>query len=232
MPTKTKSYKKFKNSYPRAHKFIKHAGNAITLASKAYSVAKTVAALVNAELKTYQVAPTGLTPSTTPIIYNICTPSKGTGVADRIGNSIMMKSALIKYEILWNVLGVNDQAIRVTLIVDRNSNTTADWSTPNDLFQSSGSMISLRAINNRKRFKVLSDTVHYRDTSVNRIEAKNIYTKGLLRKDKRGAPLLHHISFMDANQYGQNSLYLIIQSNVATNVPTMGITWEARFYDN
>lgn len=232
MPQKSKGYSKFKKTYKRAGKFMKYAGNAIQVASKAYSIAKTVASLVNAELKTYQVVPTTATITSTPVIYNLCTPTRGTGSSERVGDSIMLKSCLVKTDLLWNTSGIGDQTLRMILLCDMNTNTTGDWNTPQDLLQSAGNPISLRNANNRKRFKVLSDTVVYRDSSVNRIENRNFYTKGLYKRDKRGAPILHHITYQGALSYGKNHLYLMVFSNVATNAPTLGITWECRFYDN
>lgn len=232
MPKKEKGYKSFKKRYPTAAKVIKYGGTALNVATKAYGIAKTIAALVNAEIKTYQVVPTTLTVTTTAQILNMVTPVRGTGVSERVGDSIAMKSLLFKSEILWNSAGVADQGMRIAIVVDKNTNASADWNTVSDLFQSAGTLTCLRSINNRKRFKVLSDTVYYRDTSVNRIECKNVYTRGIVKKTAKGQIYPHHISFQGANSYGGNNIYLVIYSNVAANAPQLGVTWEGRFIDN
>lgn len=231
MPQKSKGYKKFKANYPRIAKGIKYAGGAIDIASKAYSIAKTVATLVNSEIKTYQVVPTSVTLTSTPVIVNMVTPTRGTGVADRVGDSIALKSLLFKASIAWNSSGVATQAVRMIILVDKNTNL-ADWNTPADLLQSAGNEISLRNVNNRKRFKILSDTVYYRDTGVGVVECKNVYTKGLVIRGKNGQLTPHHMDFQGASAWGRNSIYVLMHSNVATNAPTVNTTWEGRFLDN
>lgn len=232
MPVKSKNYKSFKKSYPKAGKFLKYTGKAIDVAQKAYGIAKMVATLVNSEVKTYQVTPTNLTVTTTPQILNLVTPSRGTGVSDRIGDSIAVKSVLFKAAITWNTAGATNQLMRVIILVDKNTNASADWNTPSDLLQSAGNEISLRNINNRKRFKILSDTVYYRDTGVPVIECKNVYTKGIVRHGKNGQLMQHHMSYQGSNSYGGNHMYVLVHSNIAANAPTFSTTWEARFLDN
>ena len=222
----------FKKKYPRTHKAMKYVGGAVDIATKAYGIAKTVAALVNSEAKCYYIAPTSSTISTTPTIYSLVTPSQGTGVTEREGNSIALKAICLKDTITWNTAGVSSQSIRRMVILDRNQGSGA-WSTPSDVL-ASVSMIGLRNQLFKKRFKILRDDVYHYDNSVARYTPPTLYLKKQFYfKSKNGkAPQRLHLEFSGASAYGKNMIYVMYFSTVAANMPTVEVTWQATYYDN
>lgn len=209
---------------------MKHAGTAIQVASKAYSIAKTVAALVNSERMIYQVVPTGLNMTTTPQIFNLTPMVQGDGIGNRHGNVVAIDSILIHYRINWYTPLTNNQIVRVMIVIDRNEET-AEWSTPNTLLQSVN-VIGLKNTNTRAQFKVLYDKVFHYDGTTPAFN-KTVYLKNPnSHRGKDGQMLRHHIVYNGNNSYGKGCMYIMFFSTLASNNPTGEITWETKYYDN
>lgn len=222
---------KFKRTYPKTYRAIKGTGKALQIASKAYGIAKTVAALVNSETKVYQNAPTSFSCTTTPTIINMITPIQGDGASDRQGNSIALKSILLKDTIVWNSAGTPFQSVRRIIVLDRNT-TTAAWNNINELL-ASVNVIGLKVVANRRRFKVLKDDVFHYNTEVDKIMPAPLYLSKQFRwKGKNGQLNRLHMEFDGSNNYGKNMVYAIYFSNYATNAPTIEVTWEGHYLDN
>lgn len=222
--------RRFKKTYPKTAKFIKGAGKAIQVASKAYSIAKTVAALVNSEKMIYQVVPTTFNISTTPQIFNLTPMVQGDGVGNRHGNVIALESMQIHYRINWYTPLTLNQIVRCMIVIDRNEET-AEWSTPNTLLQSVN-VIGLKNTATRAQFKVLYDkTFHYDGTAP--AFNKKIYLKNPnSHRGKDGQMLRHHIVYNGNNTYGKGCMYIMFFSTLAANYPTGEVTWETKYFDN
>lgn len=222
--------KKFKKNYPKTAKAIKYGGKALQVASKAYSIAKTVAALVNSEKMIYQVVPTTFNISTTPQIFNLTPMVQGDGVGNRQGNVVAIESLLLRFRINWYTPLTNNQIVRTMIVIDRNEET-AEWNTPNTLLQSVN-VIGLKSTSTRSQFKVLYDkTWHYDGTAP--AFNKTVYMKNPnSHQGKDGQMLRHHVVYNGNNTYGKGCMYIMFFSTLAANVPTGEITWETKYFDN
>lgn len=222
--------KRFKKNYPKTARFIKHAGSAIQVASKAYTLAKTVAALVNSERMIYQIVPTGFTVSTTPTIFNLTPMVQGDGVGNRHGNVVAIESINFKDQIFWNTAGSPTQQIRRMIIIDRNEEL-AEWNTPNELL-SAISMVGQKSITTRARFKVLSDKIMTYDTSKDAMVRKMYLKNPGGYRGKQGQILRHHVVYNGNNTFGRGCIYVMYFSTVAANLPTVSMQYETKYYDN
>lgn len=225
-------YKKFKRRYPKMAKAIKYGGTALTVAKHAYTVAKTVAALVNAEKQLHQIVPSAITiSSTTPLIVDVTGITQGNGLGDRKANSIALSSFRLRDMIYFLSGGGLHQQVRRMIVIDRND-VGATWNTLGDLITVSPE--GLRNPLNRKRFKILRDDVIIYNTDTNGTRFSDIYFKFPVWKDKKGALQRTHVTYQDNNTYGKNHVYLIYFSNVAVgSSPPIGTTqYEFSFYDN
>lgn len=225
--------KSFKKNYPRVAKGLKYAGNAIQVASKAYSMAKVVAAIVNAEKKYFDVNTADAGCDTTAQITCLTNMAQGDTNITRDGNTVALKSLQIEGYVNFDT-AVPYESVRIMLIRD-NDNLGGTAPTVTDVLESSNVM-ALRNKNTPKRFTVLMDRFMTCDKD-HLGKRYSYYHKFGMMKDKQGNPTRsHHLYFdgVNAADYTRGHLFLIVLGNTATAGTLSSHGWNSRirFYDN
>ena len=223
--------KKFKKDYPNLHKGIRYTKNAINIASKAYTMAKAIAAVVNSEKKYFDVAPAAASVGTTGWLTCLSYVPQGDTNVTRNGQSIALKSVLFKPVIHWNATG--DQSLRLIIFRD-NDNEETIAPTIGQLLETSN-FLSPRNMDNPKRFTVLYDKIFTRDTTVGYKYPKGLYKQFFNKKDYRGNPTIaQHITWTGANgtDTARGHLYFLAIGNQDNNLPSVALYSRIRFYDN
>lgn len=227
--------RKFAKRYPRVNNFLIGAGRALQTANKAYQIATTVAAMINPEVKTFQIGFDGADLGGTAI-HSLVTPALGDSHGDRTGNSIALKSILAKFQIYWHTASTPAAGVRVMVVMDRNEED-AMWSDLGELLYDI-KLVGLKNHKNRKRFEVLYDRVFkpsFEGTTVNQTTViRSLYfRKQFYYKDRKGTPRNTHLEFNDENSYGKNMVYIIFISETGNSyMPYINLTSEAKFVDN
>lgn len=162
-----RGYRRRKPYMGRKKNFRKKSGWQ-NLARKAFKTAKFVASLVNSEYKQYDINTTAADHTYNGTIINLCTPSQGSAVNNRTGDSIKMKNLTFRGEALKNA---TEELLRVIIFIDR-QNTITNGS---DLLQSVGNtnaVFSPKKDDNKFDTKVLKDSLYKvtTDSPMTRIE--------------------------------------------------------------
>ncbi len=228
-----KPYKRqFTSAYPRAaragkpwgHRMMDYGIKGAKLATQLYALKK----LINTEKKTFTRQLTGVTPATgTAVVESIQEIAQGTDFNERIGRSIKAVSVQLKGQITIHASATFTSA-RYMLVQDTENRGSAI--TIANLLENATAaddFFSLRSgfPAHMKRFKILCDqTVQLDQTDLPIINVE------CFRK------LNMHIRFngtggTDASM-GQNSIWLIMISSEATNIPTFNIQSRLRYIDN
>lgn len=225
--------KKFKQKYPRAHRALKYTGSAISIAKDAYSIASTVASLINPEKKYYTIVPTTITVSSTPTLVSLASIATGIDSSSRIGDSIALKSMQMRNTINWKTAGGNQQIIRRIIFFDRNNSAGVAPSAAQVL--ESVSVLGLRNMDYSKRFKILSDQRWSYDTTEQQLITDWFY-KVHSKRNAKGVPQQLHCTFTGtlSSDYANNQPWVMYLSNIglANNPPTIDYTSRVRYIDN
>lgn len=224
---------KFKKNYPKTYKGIQYAGSAIKIAQQAYSMAQTVAGIVNAEKKFFDVINAPIQTDTTANVICLTNMAQGDTNITRNGNIVALKTLQIEGYVNHDV-AVPYETIRVILVRD-NDNLGGTAPTITDVLESSNVM-ALRNKNTPKRFTVLMDRRFTCDDSKPG-KVWSYFHNFKMMKDKKGNPTKPWHLYYDGTgtaDYTRGHLFLMTLGNTATASTTsvFGTYSRIRFYDN
>lgn len=207
----------------RKKKFRKSASSASAKATKALSLARSVASKVNVEYKTND-STSNLGVGTTAQTIHLTGLTKGDDYNNRDGRSVCYKS--IEMDI-YTVMHASASAtvVRYILVLCKNGLSAPSFSSIFDT-SSAQAIIAHRNLNNRKNYTILWDKLEFMDSASHKqcIDSKfkklNMHT--IFNAGNAG----------DITDIESNALYLVMVSNEATNTPTVYYNVRLRFVDN
>lgn len=226
--------KSFRKSYPRVAKGLKYAGNAISLARSAYSIATTVASIVNAEKKYFDTT-IACNPDTTAQILHLSAVPQGSTNSERNGNSIAIKSFNFEYSVMHDS-AVPNETTRMILFEDKDNNSGSP-PTAAQLLETVA-INGLRNMDYPKRFRVLFDKKYAHNASSQaRYVFQSFFKKFPMMRDSKGNKTRsQHITWTGTagTDEARGHIYLLVLGNVADASTTSHINGYARirFYDN
>lgn len=223
---KTYTKKRYtKKRYNGQHKYIRYAGGAMDVASKALTVAYGIKRLVNVEYKFHDVTLTLTTVAQTPIITQLTNIPQGDTDISRDGAQVKLVRINVKYLINSHVDALFTQ-IRCMLVHDRQTNQ-AIYSATDLLSDITGSdaIVSLLNLDNKYRFQVLYNKVHTL-SNVGRTSSAHQVSKELSMK------LRYDASTPSIADLTSSSLSWIFISNHATTSPEVTFFSRVRYIDN
>lgn len=215
----------FKRSYKkrpfRQNRQYKKKGQ-MSLALKAYKMAKKNASEIDPEYKTIDLSSTANIGTTAVIaILNSCTP--GDGYAQRDGRQIRIKSLQLQMNMIQNASATTDTQFRIIVFIARQPHAllpvVADLLTVTNVY-------SPRNLDGRKEYIILYDKVI--------TLSQNAYEKKLVKIYKK----LDMKTVFNGNSSGgfsdveTNGLYLLKFSTDNTNQPQLSYNSRVRFLDN
>lgn len=197
--------------------------SAMELAGKAYTAARYLKGMINTEKKHFDTDINAQTPTSSGTLLSICDIAQGDNIQERLGNSILCKSALVRLTTTINATATAT-FVRVLVIRDKQQIADTDPALNKVLDGSHGTYIT--APHNTDyvgRFETLYDRVHKVDDNSHIIKYTSIY-----------CPINKHIRFNGAasTDVQKNGLYLLLISSEATNAPTLDGFARISFYDN
>jgi hypothetical protein len=138
------------------------AGDAYSLAKRAYAGVSHVLKLINIETKYFDVPPYTTAIVNTPALYYACDVTQGVTQSDRISESIKLQGLLFNVALFANTTQAAAGLIRVMLVRDlENAGALPAYS---DIIDSTYSNeLGPTKYENRSRFSILSDEVYASD---------------------------------------------------------------------
>lgn len=202
--------------YNRAKGYAKTGMSALKMASKAYTAAMAVKALINVEFK--HLDTTSTTPvSTTPRVIHLTNVSSGDTTRSRDGMSIRAKSLHMRGSLQVDQAAAAD---RVRMLVVRA--ITDDIPTWDLLIDGSSNLDGHRDLNHTNQFKVLSDKTY------NLAELRNP-NQSITNHFK----LDHHVTWDQlATTTRGGHLYLLHLGTEAVNTTAINLHCRLRYIDN
>lgn len=226
----------FKKRYPRTAKALRYTGNALQVAGHAYSMARTVASIINSEKK-YHDTSISYNPDTTESVTCITNMSQGNTELTRTGNVVALKSLELRGWIKWDDTTANGimEYVRVLIVEDFNNNGGTP-PTYLDIYKNNDPHINLRTLDNRRRFKIWMDKVYSADGDKH-IRLIKKYKKFKMKRDKNNNPTISKKVYFDGstgNDYTKNHLFLMIIGSTATanSASETSFVSRVRYYDN
>lgn len=209
--------RRYRKRYPRRPRQTK-AQRYANMAVSAYKMGKTAMSLLNTELKyrDTEAGPIGLSPTTAQ--FSINTIPQGDRDVDRDGNKVRLKSIQTNIQIKKHASATTDK-VRILLV--RVPIMSSDIDPKSQLYESN-SFISLRDMNNTKKYEIIWSTT----CSLNADYPEkifNIYKKFDLPLNYTGAT---------ATDIETNNFYLVYKSINSSNQATLYFKSRMRFIDN
>lgn len=221
---RNRRYKRKGGFFRKARKFVQGATSALGVAYSAYRLAKRANSLLNVEYKSVDTAANG--PFTTaPAISLLSNTIQGTGVSNRTGNSIKLKSLHDKMILQVNSAATTHNVARIILFIDKDSRGSAP--TGADLLVSTTDINSPINLFNGKRFIVLFDK-HY--TVSPATSGQSAFTINYFKKFNMD--ITYQASGGSVADSDTNNIYLCTLCSSATNPPTLAYYSRLRFIDN
>lgn len=209
----------YKRRYKKKSNWYSKAKSGLSMAAKAWAMAKYVKSLVNVERKFYDVTFMNEAPPTTGLIYPLTQIAQGDTYATRDGNSVKAVSLFIRLTAVLNS-SADQTFMRLCIFKDNENNGTTPAVA--DLLESASNYISPLLHTNGTRFSVIKDhTINL----TKEINAKQY--KSFIR-------IPHHIKFSGSagTDTKEGNIYLLLMSDQATNLPVVDFTTRLRFIDN
>lgn len=226
--------RKFTKTYPKTARFISGTKKALQVGMKAYSIAKTIASIVNSEKKFFDVAPRTINTDTTATVESLSSIVQGSTEIARNGVSVGVKSLQIEGTISYDNINKPSESIRI-VVFRANDNIGGVLPTYTELYEGSN-VISLRNKDSPQKYTVLFDRLFNADMNKTHSTFK-LYKKFNMMKDKKGNPIKqHHITWTGANgvDWAKGHLFIAVLGTVATADTLSFVTYTSRvrFYDN
>lgn len=191
--------------------------------SKALSTARSRGAMLykTVEFKTVDFTDTNLATNTAGTIQLINGVTLGNDITNRVGRQVELRSVQLKGEVYCTLGGGVDQFNRVMIVYDRQTNGAA--LTILDVL-TSVSPVSLRNLNNRKRFKILMDKLLYNNASGEPGSAQPIEYYRKLRHPVE----FNANTFADVRDIQSGSLYVITIGSVVAGATAGNLFFSSR----
>ncbi len=194
------------------------------IAIKALETAKKLDKLVKIEWKIIDDQSTAITVAVTPTIFQVTNLGQGDLVTDRTGNMVHIKSFQMKYWFEQHPSSIVT-ALRVLVIVDKQTNggIYSAGDILKDVTVDDG-ITSLRKYDQKSRFNVLYDRVHFMSDTASKGGSASWYkTMSLkIKYDSDNETIADLVS---------NSISVMVLSNEAINAPVLTIMTRSRFID-
>lgn len=226
----------FRKRYPKTARAMRYTGNALKMAGHAYSMARTVASIINSEKKFHDTS-INYNPDVNASITCLTNMSQGSTEVTRTGNTVALKSLELRGWLKWDDTTANGimEYVRVALVVDYNNNAGTP-PTYTDIWLNSDPHVNFRNMDNRRRFKVLMDKVYSADGQKH-IRLVEKFKRFKMKKDKHGNPTVSTKVYFDGstgNDYTKNHIFLVIMGSSATAQTASATSFVSRirYYDN
>ena len=232
-------YNKFTKAYPKIAKGFRYAKGGIQLASQAYTMASTLAGIINSEKKYHdititQIRPTSGLGSTLQLLTGV---PKGDNTVSRDGESIALKTLNLKLHANFTDAAPDAAAARVVIF---RCNDNMDGVTPSltQILAPQPTVMTMRNLQFPKKFTVLFDKVFTKsNTNYNKII--EYYKKFKMMKDNKGNyTRVRHVTWttddgVTNDRIGKGHLFVLYITNVTTSgqVEFNGFS-RIRYFDN
>lgn len=244
MPTR---YRRNWNTTPKqrqasARRFMTGASKAVNIASRALTVAKGVASLINTEKKYFDTIAVSSGLNTSVAIQALTAIPQGVTGTTRVGNEVKATSLLLRYFLKWNSTTVVGQRARIMLVRDLSEGVLGSSVTINNILQYSSTaqqlMESPLNMDYGKRFQMLFDHVYCQNTQVGGVYKDFYYNFAPLTKqtNKVSRKTNPHIRWYGVNgtDYDFGHVYMIVIGDQPSGSFTSTIEYMSRlrFIDN
>ncbi len=195
-------------------------------AQKALRIAQSVKALLNVEVKNFDVQLNSSVITDAIGITQLCNIPQGDTSNTRDGSQVKMIGYEFNYFIQQSSAAVNADFIRVMLVVDKQTNQAiylaADLL---DDITNLDSIVTPRNLDNMKRFTVLYDRVHILSKGgTNGAHVKKYFKKDLLIRYDASTSAIADLT--------SNSISLLTVASTASNDPAITFFGRLRYVDN
>ncbi len=193
-------------------------------AKKALVIAKGLKSLLNVEIKNHDVQTTSAALDQTFDINQLTNIAQGDTTVTRDG--AQCKVVAVEFNALIIANDTNPKtAVRLMLVCDKQTNQ-AIYNIADLLDDSTAvdNIVSPLNLNNKHRFNVIYDRVHYCSLAKPVIHVKRTFKMNLLIRYDGSTPSIADLT--------QNSLSFNTVSNEATNTPTIAFFHRIRYVDN
>jgi len=237
-------YRRNWNTTPRQRqasfgRFLRGAGTAVNVASKALSVAKGVASMINPEKKWFdtKAAATGVT--TTAAINCVTAIGQGDTSVTRDGDSIKAVSLALHADLNWSAYTAKDARVRIMIIRDLiqcGGTAPVIGKILYNVTNAQELMQSFMNMNYGKRIQILYDRVFTQNDNKddNHIQWYYKFAPTTKQVDKMSKKANPHITWLDgtATDYDFGHVFLVAVGDQTENPPTLSYITRLRFYDN
>lgn len=207
----------------RKKRYRKSVSSVSARATKALTLARSVASKVNVEYKTNDSA-SNVGVSTTAQTIHLTGLTKGDDYNNRDGRSVCYKSIEMDLYTIQHA-SATATVVRYVLVLCKNGLSAPTFAGIFDT-SSAQAVIAHRNLTNRKNYVILWDKLEFMDSASHKqcIDSKfkklNMHT--IFNSGNAG----------DITDIENNALYLVMVSNEATNTPTVYYNVRLRFVDN
>lgn len=199
--------------------------SAMQIAGKAWSTAQYLKGLINVERKFLDVNQSGDTINWNGTVAQLANINQGDGVNQRDGQSVLLKSILIRGAITYgSVHGSN--LIRVVVFMDKR-NSTGVFPSPLDVYANVGNANAPNSplLNNSYgRFKILYTNLFTVSDTGQKARPFKIYINHI---DKH----IHYTGTAGTDE-SRNQIYIMYTSDVNTDDPSISYYSRIRYIDN
>nr|UOF79821.1 capsid protein [Cressdnaviricota sp.]UOF81554.1 capsid protein [Cressdnaviricota sp.] len=227
MGYKRRNYKKRYSK--KQHPWAKTAGSALSMASKALTVAYGLKNLINVEKKFIDtsISGTALVASPSGFVSCISLVGQGTDLNQRIGDSIKYSSLMVEGFVTLNA--ATQDLIKVSIVLDRQTNASLPlYSDIYEVGAGSGATAQRNKLS-VDRFKVLKEWNLDLETAGSTLKKFHTYIKFPTGQD-------YHEKFSGtgstiASVYS-NSIYIVFAGNLSTSMSAISYFTRIRYVDN
>lgn len=214
---------------PKYRRQRRRNNNGNSMLKTAFNMGKLALSMLNTETKVIdREDSTDATDSGT--LFHLNPLAQGVTSETRVGASIRMKNIFIRYRVSYNVSGDNNQAVRVIVFVDKQSNGSI--TTVTDLLETADYLSPLDHLQG-KRFHVLCDEMHSLYAGGN-----GIYNKCFIDLEQtEQTKALGHVEYKGTAgtiaDVNTNAVYILFISSQATaNYPAYDVYSRIKYIDN
>lgn len=175
--------------------------------------------IINSELKRYD-AVFNLNPGQVASVNVLTATAQGDDADNRDGNSILGKYLSFRMDGVMNT-NATETVIRIMVFVDTQNQGALP--SASEVLQSPSNTLSPLNIDNTQRFTILLDKYILLSDNGDRVIVRKFYV-----------PLNFHLRYTGsaASTYNKNNIFMLTQSDEATNTPVVNIYSRLAFYDN
>lgn len=193
-------------------------------AKKALKIAQSVKALLNVEVKNFDIQQTVANMSTTPFILQLSNIPQGDTTSTRDGNQLKTMGLELGYSLIVNAT-LPRTIVRIIVVCDKQTNQAIY--NIDDLLEDSSAgdnIVSPYNLNNRHRFNIIYDRVHSLSLAEATVTVKRYLAFSKLIRFDASTSAIADLT--------QNSISMVQMTNEPTNVPAITSFLRLRYVDN